>query len=140
MHIVNAGHAPPIVLADSPRLLTVPPIGPLGLDLPLSWQPALHVLRRPWSMFLHTDGLLEGRRSPRGRERFGIAGVLAQLELSGMHRERLLDDLLQVAEDANGAPLADDVSLLLLSCLAPSGIVAGTPARGEVAAPLLSRC
>jgi len=136
MRMINAGHPPPILLGERPRVLTVSPIGPLGLGLPLVWQPSLHVLPRPWSMLLHTDGLVEGRRDPGSRDRLGIEGLLTQLRAASHDRgERLLDDLLQAAESANGGPLADDVALLLLSRGAGSGlgsgITANTPAPQE---------
>lgn len=76
---------------------------------------AAAALRHPWSMLLHTDGVIEGRRSPKSRDRFGIDGVLAHLRACREDRERLLDTLLQAAENANGGPLADDVALVLLS-------------------------
>ena len=69
-------------------------------------------------LVLFTDGIIEGRAGLGEVERFRTTGLarLARLALTETRDlESLADQLILGAEHANGAPLRDDVALLLLS-------------------------
>jgi PAS domain S-box-containing protein len=110
---VCAGHPVPILLDGGARLLDLPAVPPLGIagDRP---QPATVELPEGWGLLLHTDGLFEGRAAPGAIERLGQDALVAWLG----HRHEMgdadLDDLLAHVEWANGAPIDDDVAVLLL--------------------------
>jgi serine phosphatase RsbU (regulator of sigma subunit) len=70
-----------------------------------------------WTLLVFTDGIVEGHSGENG-DRFEVTG-LARLAVQSMQAtddlERLADQLILGAEQANGAPLRDDVALLVLS-------------------------
>jgi serine phosphatase RsbU (regulator of sigma subunit) len=70
-----------------------------------------------WTLFFHTDGIVEGRAAPDSGERFGVhrlaerlAGGMTHASLAGA-----LDRVLADVEEANGGALGDDATLLALS-------------------------
>ena len=135
-----AGHPSPLLLADGEVFeLASDARGPLlGVFDDSKW-PANRVDLGPeWTLVLFTDGIVEGRAGvgggdgggegegdgvgdgvgDGGDERFKTSG-LARLALQAFGETRdleiLADQLISGAEQANGAPLRDDVALLLLS-------------------------
>lgn len=118
MSFVNAGHVPPLLLADGRvTLLEVDPSPPLGFDggtpLTLRCVP----LPERWSLFLYTDGLIDVRVAPGSAERYGEARLLKRLA-SWAHSapdDIALDTLMTEIESASGGHFADDVAVLLIS-------------------------
>jgi serine phosphatase RsbU (regulator of sigma subunit) len=114
---VLAGHPPPLLVcngtAEELPLLPGPPLGIQEGDL---WKPQTVSLEGDdWSLFLYTDGIVEGRAGPSAAERFGIDRLRALLARHRPLSTEDLDALLQEVERANGRPLGDDVVLLSLS-------------------------
>jgi len=110
-----AGHPPSILLGPHPR--TEPPrVGlPLGIHADAEWTPREIVLDPGWSLLLYTDGLIEGRGRG-GDEPLWEEGLLALLaENAATPLDVLPGKLVELAEEINGGPLADDVAILLLS-------------------------
>lgn len=110
-----AGHPPPVLLGPHPR--TEPPkVGlPLGIDANAQWVPREMTLDPGWSLLLYTDGLIEGRGRG-GDEPLWEEGLLALLgENAAIPLDVLPGKLVELAEEINGGPLADDVAILLLS-------------------------
>jgi serine phosphatase RsbU (regulator of sigma subunit) len=117
-----AGHPSPLLLSGDEVLeLAAEARGPLlGVFEDSKW-PANRVdLGTEWTLVLFTDGIVEGRAgNGEGEgERFKTTG-LARLAHQALEETRdlesLADQLIVGAERANGAPLRDDVALLLLS-------------------------
>jgi PAS domain S-box-containing protein len=110
--LVCAGHPVPILLADDATLLDVPAGCPLGIpgDPP---PPVTLDLPSRWGLVLHTDGLFEGRAAPGLTERLGQDALAAWLS-GRVVDDAALDDLIAHVEWANGAPVDDDVAILLL--------------------------
>jgi serine phosphatase RsbU (regulator of sigma subunit) len=74
-----------------------------------------------FSLLLYTDGVVEGRATPAGGERFGEARLLSLLLESRAGGRELLDDILLAASTAHGGPLPDDAALLLVEHRPPAG-------------------
>lgn len=116
--VAVAGHPAPILLDDNGlRSLPLTASPPLGLGV----GPAVQLtvpLRAPFVVFLYTDGVVEGRSAPGSADRFGEEGLLHWLHehtaggrfLKGDDLPALVADLRQ----ANGGPLSDDVTILVL--------------------------
>ena len=110
--LVCAGHPPPILYdGNGPEELVAPVNPPLGYGT--TFAPGRTWLHTGASLLLYTDGLVEGRAAPGSPARFGVERLLQALRLHELHPDGL-DALLQLAEQANGGPLADDTALLLL--------------------------
>ncbi|MCU1380254.1 MAG: hypothetical protein JWN29_3237 [Acidimicrobiales bacterium] len=112
--LVRAGHPAPILLGAGASLLEITGGPPLGIDGDPA--PAVEVdLPEQWGLLLHTDGLFEGRAVPGATERLGQDALVSWL---ARRSERIadtdLDDLIAYVEWANGAPVDDDVAILLL--------------------------
>ena len=112
----GAGHLPPILLAENARELALPPELPLGC-WKRHWDSTTIALPPRWTLFLYTDGLMEGRAVPGGSERFGFDRLLRTLDRHGVADATGsgLEDLLSEVRAANGAELADDVAALVIS-------------------------
>jgi serine phosphatase RsbU (regulator of sigma subunit) len=114
-----AGHPPPVVLGESPRLLTDerpgPPLGVFDVD----WPGIAVSLGPSWSLMLYTDGLIEGRGGP-GKEMLGCDGLVELITESGGEGdlpgspESLPDMLVKQVERLNGQALADDIAVLVV--------------------------
>jgi PAS domain S-box-containing protein len=123
--ITLAGHPPPILLADGSRVPLELRTGiPLGLSEDATWTPTRVELPAFFSLLLYTDGVVEGRATPAGGERFGESRLVSLLEKSQAGGRELLDDILLAASAAHGGPLPDDAALLLLEHR-PTGISNG---------------
>jgi serine phosphatase RsbU (regulator of sigma subunit) len=82
-----------------------------------SWSPTTIELGDRWTLVAFTDGIVEGRVGE-GNDRLESGG-LAELAADAIQQATTLgsmaDFLITGAERANGAPLSDDVALILLS-------------------------
>jgi PAS domain S-box-containing protein len=131
-----AGHPSPVLIrAGEVELLELPRGPALGIyEQNGEWPAAAVPLSDAWTLVCYTDGLVEGLASPSSTERFGIEQMMRMIanlldEHGGL--DQLLDRLLRIIQDANGAPLADDVAILCLSHLPRNGST--RPGRGGVA-------
>jgi serine phosphatase RsbU (regulator of sigma subunit) len=117
--LVLAGHPPPIIVGDASRVVGDDAFGPLLGVLPdPDWRAVDLPLGRGATVLLYTDGLVEGRASPSSPQRLGIDALLPIIDdfhRMGTSGSELLDGLLAEARRRNGAPLADDVALCLVT-------------------------
>jgi serine phosphatase RsbU (regulator of sigma subunit) len=128
LHIVLAGHPPPVLVTrSSVEPLRAPANPPLGI-LPGEAQGARVELpaEGAWSLVFYTDGLIEGRARPGSSDRFGLERLVLALDGS-RERDRPdrpdLDRVIREAQSANGGRLDDDVGVVLLACdAAPVGV------------------
>jgi serine phosphatase RsbU (regulator of sigma subunit) len=106
----NAGHPPPLVIHADGRVeqLTTPRAElMLGVDPATPRTESVLPVRRGSTLFLYTDGLVEGRDLPLDE---GIARLTAALaELAGRPLAELCDE---VVERLRPAGLQDDVALV----------------------------
>jgi serine phosphatase RsbU (regulator of sigma subunit) len=116
MRYVSAGHPPPLIagrpLADLAR--NGPPV---GVVRDAQWDVSEVELPPTTSVLLHTDGLVEGLARPESGERLGVEPIqraLDAMEPAGVG-EPQLRGLVELATEANGAGLPDDVALLALN-------------------------
>lgn len=116
--VANAGHPPPILLADGHAApMDVPPGIALGLAEPGAGVVATTVaLPDGWRLLLYTDGVVEIQVGGIA-ERLGEDGLAAWLrdQAPGLHDAALLDALVTHLERVNVGPIADDVALVLLA-------------------------
>lgn len=115
LRYVSAGHPPP-ELVGGPELAAAngPPLGVVGNA---RWTVEQVALPERCTVVLYTDGLIEGRASPGSRERLGIAPIRSLLAgaTPGALGGADLEALVQLASEANGAGLPDDVALLAVN-------------------------
>jgi serine phosphatase RsbU (regulator of sigma subunit) len=114
--VISAGHPPPILIGDTIAPVDVRPGPPLGVaisDHP--WRPTQIELPRGFALLLYTDGVVEGRAAPDSSERLGIEPLMDVLRDHAAGPDELLRELMTVALEANGAPLADDAALVLIN-------------------------
>jgi len=111
---LNIGHPLPLLLAPRVVSLDAPPALPLGVEGNDIWSPAHFHLDGPWSLLFYTDGLIEGSAQPGGRERYGEDRLVDRLQRRPLRGEDEIDRLIADLETANGAPMADDIALLLV--------------------------
>jgi serine phosphatase RsbU (regulator of sigma subunit) len=116
--IVSAGHPRPVVLADSRAAeLEVPAGPPIGIDAASQWQEVrIDLPRRPWTLLVYTDGLIEGRSRPDGPRPFGeerLLGIVGGMDAPLGDAE--LDQILAVVQKANGGSMPDDVVMVAIS-------------------------
>jgi serine phosphatase RsbU (regulator of sigma subunit) len=130
-----AGHPPPIVFsADAVRPLAAPvqpPLGiarGLGLDRESGWPAAEIEFDPSWSVWLYTDGLVEGRIGA-GSARLGLEGLIeliSRMRSGGSSpepardQETLLDSTIDRVRQLNGGDLEDDLAVLALTHLTES--------------------
>jgi serine phosphatase RsbU (regulator of sigma subunit) len=114
-----AGHPSPLLLSEDG--VTEGPEeqrGPLlGVIAEATWPVNVVDLGERWTLLVFTDGIIEGHDGS-SEDRFEVTGLarLAVRSMRGTHDlERLADQLILGAEQANGEPLCDDVALLVLS-------------------------
>jgi PAS domain S-box-containing protein len=120
--VALAGHPPPLLArGGSVEALEVTSCPALGiLDNGYPWEADGVEVGDDWALLCYTDGLIEGLRAPDSVERFGIEALTeaaARLVAGRASVDALLDGLLDVALEANGQDLSDDVAML---CLATS--------------------
>jgi PAS domain S-box-containing protein len=116
LEIALAGHPAPLLLSGGrAEVVDAPPNPPLGV-ITAPCVPVHVTLPEPWALLLFTDGIVEGRADPGSVDRFGVERLVAEAAgaFDGATREGLAQ-LLRSAEEANGAPLPDDVALLFVA-------------------------
>lgn len=114
--VLSAGHPPPIVLGGG--VVDVDNGPPLGVVRDGgAWPVAAVALAPADTVLLYTDGLVEGRAGPGAVERLGLEPLEARLAEApaGAVREEHLQRLVDMATDAHGSGLPDDVALLALN-------------------------
>lgn len=118
MDLLSLGHPAPLLIVGGEALPIVVASGlPLGLPERQECPPTPVILPDGWRLLFYTDGLTEGLADHSSRERYGLTRLLATVgRLSQVEStEKVLDRILDDASDANGGPLADDVTMLLVS-------------------------
>lgn len=113
--VTLAGHPPPFLICDGEQVALGATTGvPLGVSDLAVWSPARIALPRQFSLLLYTDGVIEGRARPGGRERFGEERLRDAITSSAASGRELLEQIIAMASEAHGGPLPDDAALLLL--------------------------
>jgi serine phosphatase RsbU (regulator of sigma subunit) len=121
-----AGHPPPLLLTPAGvRELHAPVCPPPGIAHSEDWPASDVVLGDSWSLFIYTDGLIEGRIGP-GPERLGSDGLTELIE-KHLHAtrpagqwerrprdEELLGRVVDHVRELNGGDLDDDLAVLTL--------------------------
>ena len=113
--VLSAGHPPPLVLGGGLVELENGP--PLGVVRGGGWPVSKVELAAADTVVLYTDGLVEGRARPESSERLGLDALSSLLAEAppGAVGEEHLRRLVDLATEANGAGLPDDVALLALN-------------------------
>lgn len=111
----NAGHNPPLWLADGIKKLPVEPNLPLGVEDEFSFQEQEVCLRYDDALFLYTDGLTEAENA--SAQLFGEERVQEVL-----HKRRNSMEHLKAMEEAvdqfvGEAPQSDDLTMLFINYL-----------------------
>ena len=90
---------------------------PLGVVADAQWELTTVPLPATTTVLFYTDGLVEGRARPDSAERLGVEPIEAALAgaTSGAVDGAFLSGLVDLATEANGSGLADDVALLALN-------------------------
>jgi serine phosphatase RsbU (regulator of sigma subunit) len=134
-----AGHDPPLIRRAASGLVEkLPPFGgaPLGLAPPLRRGRGYTVLAPGDTMILYTDGVTEAM-SPR-EELFGGDRLIEALECPTSTLDDMLRSVLRaVTVHTGGAPLQDDVTLLLLRRRGAPREMAGVERGRDVGVPSL---
>jgi serine phosphatase RsbU (regulator of sigma subunit) len=115
--VLNAGHLPPLLIRGDVTELDAPQAMPIGIGTGQEWRTTDFDLEPPWTVFLHTDGLIEGRTTPWTRERYGEARLRRRLRSWSGSRvdEFFLTELLDELQRLNGGAFRDDVAVLAVS-------------------------
>lgn len=113
--VLSAGHPPPLVLGGGPVAIENGP--PLGVVRGGAWPVAAVALAPADTVVLYTDGLVEGRARPESSERLGLDALATRLTEAppGGVRAEHLQRLVDLATEAHGTGLPDDVALLALN-------------------------
>jgi len=114
---INAGHIPPLLIADRVVPLHSSPTPPLGVSYDRDRRPHQHTLPEQWSLFCYTDGLIDTRLAPRSSERYGEDRLRERLAawIKDRPDPSAIDALFAEVEAASGSRFADDVAALLIS-------------------------
>ena len=114
---INAGHLPPLLITDRVQALDSKPIPPLGVGKQLDRSPHRLQLPERWSLFCHTDGLIDVRVAPGSPQRYGEDRLKERLAgwAGTVPGETDLNRLLADIETGSGSRFADDVAVLLIS-------------------------
>jgi PAS domain S-box-containing protein len=119
LEVVSAGHHPPLRLSAEGHLPLELEVGP-ALGIPeddYRWPTNVIPADVGIGLLLFTDGAFEGRRSASSRRRLEYAGLADEIPIDLLGSRDFggcLEELLARIEIANGAPLKDDVALLLI--------------------------
>jgi sigma-B regulation protein RsbU (phosphoserine phosphatase) len=124
LHYCSAGHNPPYVLrARQTAVEPVDEVGgiPLGLLGGMDYVGSMTHLEPGDALFLYTDGVPEAQN--RAEDDFSDLRLIAALEASARLgcRELISQLTHQVSAFTDGAPQSDDITMLLMRRLAPSG-------------------
>jgi serine phosphatase RsbU (regulator of sigma subunit) len=117
--VATAGHPRPVLIDTRAVTIDVAIGPPLGLptEFASTWETDAVGLDPQFTLVLYTDGLVEGRRAPGSNLRYGEESLTAWLDgtlpdaLDDSHLEQLVRDV----EAANGGPLPDDATLVVLA-------------------------
>jgi serine phosphatase RsbU (regulator of sigma subunit) len=128
LSFVNAGHLPPILIAERALSLDTVPASPLGFDRGPAWSVRSFPLPERWALFCYTDGLIEARVAPGASQRYGEDRLKKRLSYWSHTAPRpagsssaptldgeAIDTLMAEVETASGGHFADDVAILLIS-------------------------
>ena len=127
-----AGHPQPLLLGmDTVQELNAPVCLPPGISHSTDWPSAEVELGESWSVLMYTDGLIEGKVDG-GPERLGSEGLIKLIEKERTQgvserlqerqaNERLIDAVITRARELNGGDLADDLAVLVVSCIPSAG-------------------
>ncbi len=117
LSIVNAGHPPPLLLADAVTPLEARPVLPLGFNTTGDWPLHRFALPPRWSLFCYTDGLIEAQAGPGSPGRYGEERLRERLRswTSFPAAPGALDELLAEVRRCSGGHFADDVAVLVVS-------------------------
>ena len=110
----NAGHCPPVLIADA-RISEIEPSGPpLGLFRDAQYSLTRLRFTKGWSLFFYTDGLIEARKS-QGNE-YGCERLRQHLsENHSLSSQRIVEGCLHDLSDfLKGTPLSDDLTVMAL--------------------------
>lgn len=114
--IVSAGHPVPLLVDKTVTFLEPEITIPLGIGPRSKTTAIVTTMTITSTLVCYTDGLFEGRSAPERSERFGEHRVAEWL--ANVHPGRIdgavIDALLTEVEQANGAPLPDDVAILTI--------------------------
>ncbi len=115
-----AGHPAPLMLGSPVSQLPADCVGaPLGLIPDSRWERRTFELPENWRLMLFTDGLVEGRTGE-GSDRLGVERLLTVAEECHDFDSTplLVDHMIASAQRLNGAPLVDDVAVVVVECRA----------------------
>lgn len=115
LDMVNAGHLPPFLIADTVTSLDSRPVPPLGIGAEGAWPRSSFSLPERWSLLLYTDGLIDIRLAPGSPERYGEERLRERLGTWTTRKPdaAALDSLMNEIETASGGHFGDDVAILL---------------------------
>ena len=128
LDIVNAGHPPPIRIAEGKvALVPTQPQIVLGVDDDAAYYVETFAIGGDSSLLLYTDGVIECR-NVRG-DRFSIDQLLAALAGAPRESQALLARVTQIVNTFRGAePLADDTTAVAIQLQSLDEGAAGRPA------------
>ena len=123
-----AGHPAPLVADANGVAVLEPAEGSALLGFAMSTHSATRPLSWPWSAFVYTDGLIEGRQAPESSERYGADQLAALLQTfadrSGSITAETVDMVIDRVEAAHGARLPDDLAVVSVR-LTEAGLTEG---------------
>ena len=119
-HIRLAGHPSPLLydgtnVGEVPAAHRSPPLG--AMKAMSGWEPNIIDLGSEWTILAYTDGLIEARVGDDGSrlDTIGLLQLSEEAFSTASSLGQVADILVAGAEISNGAPLADDVALVLMS-------------------------
>ena len=118
---VLLGHPAPLLMGETVEPLVARPLPPLGVADPAGITAEEHALPRGWHLVFYTDGLIEGRAAPGAVERYGIERLTQRLTQACIigtadpGSDACLSAIVADVGAANGGPLPDDVTALVVS-------------------------
>jgi serine phosphatase RsbU (regulator of sigma subunit) len=117
LSFLSAGHPAPLVVGAPGAGSDRHNGPPLGIVPDATWEVTTIPLAARSTVLLYTDGLVEGRAQPDAGERLGIEPIerLLAEATPGAMSESDLRRLVELATEANGSGLPDDVALLALN-------------------------
>ncbi len=118
--LADAGHPPPILIAQGARLLPAKPVLPLGCQHNRDWHAEVFPLPDAWSLLLCTDGLYEGAAQRHSGEGYPLDRLVERLDAAapGPIRTQVVEEIMAESERAGDDPFPDDVAVLLVSKIA----------------------
>jgi sigma-B regulation protein RsbU (phosphoserine phosphatase) len=115
MTYCNAGHFPPVLMRNNGKRLMLGCGGPLMGALEVSSYESDHVKLRSGDMLVaYSDGVLECRNA--ADQEFGVERLIAAAEQAKHFSAQtaVLSVLATLQDFANGAPPADDMTLMMV--------------------------